>query len=354
METSLGAAHFAPEPTYLNTASMGLLPRKAAAVLREGVENAVTGRTTPDLGFPSVDGARAAFARLVGVDPGRVATSGAVAVHTGLIATSLPEGAEVLVADGDFSSLVNPFAVRPGIELRSVPLDALADAVRPGTALVAVSAVQSADGRVADLAAIREAARAHGARTLVDTTQAAGWFPVNAGDFDYTVTGSYKWLLCPRGVSFLTVPEDGGGLRPVFSGWTAGEDPWESTYGPVRRLARSARRFDESHALLAYLAAPHALAVIEETGTEAIRAHNLALAARCRAGLAELGYEPVPEPDSAIVAVPGLGHAEEVLTAADVHVAIRAGNLRAAFHLYNTAADVDRLLDVLSRVPART
>ncbi|MGW4565629.1 BTAD domain-containing putative transcriptional regulator, partial [Streptomyces sp. NPDC004561] len=26
----------------------------------------------------------------------------------------------------------------------------------------------------------------------------------------------------------------------------------------------------------------------------------------------------------------------------------RAGNLRASFHLYNTAADVDRLLDVLS------
>ncbi|MCC5034392.1 aminotransferase class V-fold PLP-dependent enzyme [Streptomyces sp. WAC 00631] len=353
METTLGGAHFAPKSTYLNTASMGLLPREAAAVLREGVDGTADGRPSPDLGFPSVDRARASFARLAGVDPGRVATSGAVAVHTGLIAGSLPEGAEVLVADGDFSSLVNPFAVRPDLKLRSVPLTALADEVRPGTALVAVSAVQSADGRVADLAAIRAAARAHGARTLVDATQALGWFPVDAGDFDYTVTGAYKWLLCPRGVSFLTVPEDGGGLRPVFSGWTAGEEPWESCYGPVRRLARSARRFDESHALLAYLAAPHALAVIEETGPEAIRAHNLALAERCRSGLAELGYEPVSEPGSAIVAVPGLGHAEEALTAADVHVAIRAGNLRAAFHLYNTAADVDRLLDVLSGLPAR-
>ncbi|NJQ02120.1 aminotransferase class V-fold PLP-dependent enzyme [Streptomyces zingiberis] len=353
METGPGGAHFAPSTTYLNTASMGLLPRAAVAVLRDAADGLAAGRPSPELGFPSVNATRESFARLAGVAPERVATSGAVAVHTGLIASSLPEGAEVLVADGDFSSLINPFALRPGLKLRSVELGDLAGAVRPGTALVAVSAVQSADGRIADLAAIREAARAHGARTLIDTTQSAGWLPLDAGAFDFTVTGGFKWLLAPRGVSFLTVPEDFGGLRPVFAGWTAGEDPWASTYGPVGELARTARRFDESHALLSYLAAPHCLAVIEETGPEVIRAHNLALAARFRAGLAELGHEPVDAPGSAIVAVPGLGHAEETLAAAEILVSVRAGNLRAAFHLYNTAADVDRLLDVLSALPAR-
>jgi len=44
----------------------------------------------------------------------------------------------------------------------------------PETALVALSAVQSADGRTGDLAAVRAAAAAHGARTLVDATHAAG------------------------------------------------------------------------------------------------------------------------------------------------------------------------------------
>jgi selenocysteine lyase/cysteine desulfurase len=36
------------------------------------------------------------------------------------------------------------------------------------------------------------------------------------------------------------------------------------------------------------------------------------------------------------------------LSAAGVEVSDRAGNLRAAFHLYNTPQDVDRLLDVLA------
>jgi selenocysteine lyase/cysteine desulfurase len=38
------------------------------------------------------------------------------------------------------------------------------------TTLVAVSAVQSADGRVADLDALHAASRATGARVLLDTT----------------------------------------------------------------------------------------------------------------------------------------------------------------------------------------
>ncbi|MFE1884462.1 aminotransferase, partial [Streptomyces diastatochromogenes] len=71
-------------------------------------------------------------------------------------------------------------------------------------------------------------------------------------------------------------------------------------------------------------------------------------AARFRAGLATLGPEPVPAPGSAIVSVPGLGGRQPGLSRAGIEVSDRAGNLRAAFHLFNTTADVDRLLDALS------
>src|SRR5690606_27109464 len=102
------------------------------------------------------------------------------------------------------------FHTRGDLKVRAVPLERLADSVRPGTALAAVSAVQSADGRIADLAALREAARAHGARTYVDFSQAAGWLPVTADLCDYSVTIAYKWLLGTHGAAFLVVPEDFG------------------------------------------------------------------------------------------------------------------------------------------------
>ncbi|MFI0819961.1 aminotransferase class V-fold PLP-dependent enzyme [Streptomyces sp. NPDC021098] len=345
---SLAGAEFAPQTTYLNTASGGLIPARSVAAVKAALDDAAAGGPYADVAFEAVEETRAAYARLVGVPARRVAAGASVAVYAGLIATSLPSGAEVLTTEGDFSSLVNPFAVRRDLTLRSAPLEELADAVRPDTALVAVSAVQSADGRIADLDAIRDAARAHGARTLVDLSQAVGWLPVSAGAADFTVAIGFKWLMCPRGTAFLTVPEDLGGLTPVFAGWVAGEQPWDSCYGPIAELARSARRYDESPSLFSYVGARHSLALLHELGTEAVRSHDLALADRYRAGITALGHSCRPAPGSAIVSVPGLGEAAPRLAKADVHVSARAGNLRAAFHLYNTAADVDRLLEALA------
>jgi selenocysteine lyase/cysteine desulfurase len=347
METfeTLVRTEFAPKNTYLNTASTGLLPARTVEAMQTALVAAAAGQPT-DM-FADVEAARASFARLTGVPGRRVAAGASVAVYTGLIAASLPEGAEVLIAEGDFSSVVNPFHMRADLKVRTVALEGIAESVRPGTALVAVSAAQSADGRIADLPAIREAARAHGARTYVDASQAAGWLDLDADAYDYVAAVAFKWLLCPRGVAFLVVPEDLGSLTPLFAGWVAGEEPWDSCYGPVAELAHSARRFDESPALFSYTGARRSLELLEELGVDTVRAHDLSLADRFRTGLHTLGQEPVPAPGSPIVSVPGLGHRQDELSGAGIEVSNRAGNLRAAFHLYNTPADVDRLLDVL-------
>jgi selenocysteine lyase/cysteine desulfurase len=347
MET-LGGAEFAPEMTYLNTSSCGLLPRRTVAAVKLLADELAAGRPAGAGDFSEVSAARRSFARLAGVDEERVAVGGSVSVHVGLIAASMPPGAEVLFPEGEYASVITPFTVRGDLKLRYAPLDGLAEAVRPGTALVAFSSVQSADGRIADLPAVRAAAAAHGARTLVDASQSAGWLPLDAGAWDFTVTGGFKFLLCPRGVSFLTVTEQAQEcVVPIHAGTFASEVLWGTTYGPVEELARSARRFDEPPAFISYHGAKQSLELLEEIGIDAVHAHDTALARRFRAGLTELGHEPVPG-DSAIVAVPGLGHRAPELARAGILVSDRAGNLRAAFHLYNSAADVARVLEVLS------
>ncbi|MFE2287190.1 aminotransferase class V-fold PLP-dependent enzyme [Streptomyces sp. NPDC059443] len=341
-------AEFAHSTTYLNTATCGVLPRVAVAEVRSLAEAAGAGIPAGFGDFGRVDRVRDAFARLVGVAPDRVAVGSAVATHVGLISAALPAGSEVLCPEGDFASVINPFVVRDDLKVRFAPLESIAEAVGPDTALVALSAVQSADGRTADLAAVRAATDAHGARMLVDATQAAGWLPFDASPYEYTVTAGYKWLLGARGVSYLTVSEEAQStLTPLHAGWVAAESMWDSTYGPMTELAHGARRFDESPAFLGYHAAEPSLALLERIGIEAVHAHDTALAARYRAGLARLGHEPVPG-DAPIVSVPGLADRQPALLAAGIATAARAGNLRASFHLYNTEADVDRLLDLLS------
>ncbi|WP_344013094.1 aminotransferase class V-fold PLP-dependent enzyme [Streptomyces thermospinosisporus] len=349
METfeSLVRAEFTPKNTFLNTASNALLPARTVTALERAARLRAEGGALDPL-FADVEACRAAYARLAGVPVERVAAGASVALFTSLVAASLPPGAEVLTAEDDFTSVLNPFHARGDLKVRAVPLERIAEAVRPGTALVAVSAAQSADGRIAGLDALREAARQHGARTYVDFSQAAGWLPVDGEAFDYSVTITFKWLLGPHGAAFLVVPEDFGDLVPVQAGWVAGERPWDSCYGPVAELARSARRFDSSPALFSYAGLRASLTLVEEIGVDTVRAHDLALADRFRAGLAELGHEPVPSPGSPIVSVPGLGRLQPELAKKGIAVSDRAGNLRASFHLYNTAADVDRLLDALS------
>lgn len=337
------------EAGYLNTATFGLAPARTTDALHQALDAWASGRPDVDGYEAAVAASRASYARITGVPVERVALASTVAGSVGLIAAQLPSGAEVVVAQSDFSSLVNPFAARPDLTLRIVPLESIAEAVRPSTALVAVSAAQSADGRVADLPAVRAAAAAHGARVLLDGTQSVGWLPVCADDYDYVICHGYKWLLSPHGACFLTVrPDAEPTLSPAFAGWYAGDDPWQSAYGPIAQLAPAARQFDARPAYLSFLGAARSLSLVEELTVEAIHTHDVALAARLRSGLTALGHAPVPG-DSAIVAVAGLpDSAPKRLTAAGIRFSSRAGNLRFALHLYNSPADVDTALAALS------
>lgn len=342
---SLVRAEFAAKNTYLNTASTGLLPVRAVTAMRTAVESAAAGDPT-DM-FGDVEASRAAFARLVGVPAGRVAAGASVAVYSGLIAASLPAGAEVLTAEGDFSSLVNPFHVRADLKVRSVPLERIAESVHPGTALVAVSAAQSADGRIADLPAIREAARMHGARTYVDASQAAGWLALDADAYDYTACVGFKWLVCPRGVAFLVVPEDLGGLPALFAGWVAGERPGTRVTAPSTNLPTphgGSTRARPSSPTRRPATPSNSLRNSAWTPSGPMTSPSPTASAPAWPRSAT----PRPSPGAPIVSVPGLGHRQGELSAAGIEVSDRAGNLRAAFHLYNTADDVDRLLAALS------
>jgi len=175
-------AEFDADVTYLDTATFGLPPRRSWAALQQALAQWRAGTADAVAYDLPLAAARASYVHLAGVDPCVVAVGSQVSVFAGLIAANLPDGREVLTATGDFTSILFPFYAQSGrgIRVREVPLDRIAECVTSRTTLVAVSAVQSADGRVADLDALHAASRATGARVLVDTTQAVGWLPVNA------------------------------------------------------------------------------------------------------------------------------------------------------------------------------
>jgi selenocysteine lyase/cysteine desulfurase len=336
---------FEPACVYVNTASIGLPPRRVVEALDEAIEWWRTGRAEAADYDALVDRARRRFASLVAVPPDRVAVGNQVSTFTGLVAAALPDDARVLAAEEDFTSVLFPFLAHAdrGVSVQTVPLERLVESIRPGVSLVAVSAVQSADGRLVPggLDALASAAAAHGCLTYVDATQAVGWLPFDAGRFDFVSCAAYKWLVSPRGTAFGVVrPERLEMVRPLFAGWYAGENPWTSIYGPPLRLAKTARRLDISPAWLAWAGSVPALDLLGEVGIAAIHRHDLGLANKLRERLG------LPQGDSAIVTVSADGGLER-LRAADIRASVRAGAVRLSFHLHNTESDVDTVARAL-------
>lgn len=332
---------------YLAACSMGLPTADTVAALTSDAKEWGAGNVSPLTYAATAERVRALYAQIAGVDADRVAIGSQVSVIAAMVAASVPDGAEVLCVDGDFSSMVFPFLAQEhrGVRVRHVPVAELADAITGNTWLVAFSLVQSATGDIADAEAIRAAARQHGTRTFCDTTQATGWLPVDASLYDATVCHSYKWLCAPRGAAFLTVSESfQDELRPVQTGWYAGDDIWSSCYGPELRLAPDARRFDVSPAWPAWVGAETALTLFAGVDIREVHDYDVGLGDALCAGL------DLPAAGRAIITWPDAdGDAVARLTAAGITASRRAGRARVGFHLWNDLDDVAAVLRALGR-----
>jgi selenocysteine lyase/cysteine desulfurase len=333
-------ADFAAGPRYLNTATVGIPPRAAVRAVRRCLDEWERGELDPYRFDDAVARSRTAYARIAGCAAADVGIVGQVSVASGMVARSLADGATVLCAREDFTSVLFPFLADQRLQVRLVPLDELLDHIDGSIDLVAVSAVQSSDGRVLDLDRLATVAAANGTHTYVDVTQGAGWLRLDAGRFDVTACGAYKWLCAPRGTGFVTVRRDATWVQPVHAGWYSSEHPWESIYEPPLRLAGDARRFNVSPAWFGYAGAAESLEALGRIGVEALGRHSVGLADRFRNALG------IEETTGAIVSM-ATPRGDE-LTADGFAIAGRAGKIRLSFYLYNTAADVDRAVAILS------
>jgi selenocysteine lyase/cysteine desulfurase len=314
----VSGAVFDVEPGYLNTASIGVPPRHVADAVTAAHERWRRGQDTSSDFNEVVETSRAAWGRIVGVPASSVACGATVSQFVSLVAQVMPSGARICVLDGEFTSVSLPF-VAAGHRIVSTVDEC---------DLVAVSVVQSADGAIADL----EALRASGKPVLLDVSQAAGWLPLSLAWADFVVGAAYKWLMAPRGAAWMAVrPDRMDFLSPLAANWySTGEN-----YGTELVLHSDARRFDLSPAWFAHVGAAVALPWVASLDLEAVRAHNVNLTDHLLAGLG------LPSNGSAIVSV-------DVPPVPGVVSSVRAGRSRFSCHLYNTVEDIDRVLKALT------
>jgi len=335
---------------YLDSATYGLPPRPTVDALRRALLDWQTGAATWEEDWePAGELCRQEIAPMLGAPPEEIALVPAVSVGIAPVAAALGAQDELVVPDDEFHSLLLPLlalAERRGARVRRVPFAEVADAVGPRTTLVATSHVRSNGGAVQDLDSVAARAAEVGARVVVDATHAAGLLPIDASrrGLDVVVAAAYKHLLCPRGVAFARIaPDAQRAYAPVSASWVS-VDP-RTFYGDgADRLAADARRFDVSLAWHAWVGAVESLRFLNTIPDEERRGWSVALASELAT---RLGLEPT---GSSFLGVPvrvTLGELAGRLAEADVAAAIRDGEVRVSFHVYNTPADVDYAAEVL-------
>jgi cysteine desulfurase/selenocysteine lyase len=378
---SLAPRHDFPlldDVTYLNAASMGLVPlpvqEQAAAFDRE---LALRGTTwfdeAQEVGV--LDRARTAAARLLNASPDSIAitTSATEALCQAAWWLRPARGTNIVSIDLEFPSVTYPWfrvAAETGAEVRLVQakddpaalsLDSIAAMVDDQTAVICVGHVQFATGHRFSLDELAHLAHAHNATVVIDATQSAGMVPIDvqASGVDMLVAGGYKWLGATFGAAICYLgPTLLERLDPPFVGWRSTVEPYALDAARMP-LAHSARRLEFS--TMSYgagVALGAAVEYILDLGIDRTLAHDLALATHLMDGLEQLGATMLTPRDiqsrAGIVTARFPGRdGEEVaarLNEAGVIVSPRFGSARFSTHVFNHREDVDHALSVVERV----
>lgn len=257
---------------------------------------------------------RSLFAGLAGVDEAPVSAHSSAAEAVATVARSLPPGS-IVVPDGEYRSVLFPLlaldqsrnpVIRVPATGPATGTQALAEAVREDTVLVAASDTLTSSGYRFDVTALSAAAHAAGARLLMDLTQSFGIlsYDLSASGIDHAVVHGYKWLLCPRGAAWMaSSPAALDQLDPLMPNWKSTKAPHGYFGGELGMLAAGAGRLDTSPAWFSWIGSIAALELMSRIPRGEVEAHCVGLARNWLADVANLGCAPVLEEQCSHIAV---------------------------------------------------
>lgn len=360
---------------YLNNCSLTPLPRSGRERIerfaREWTE--LGGRAWYDHWIGEYEALRDDIATVLGATRDEVAiepnvSAGLVGVASTLDFAKRPK---VVIADLDFPTDGHAFHavadrgarvefVRSPDRVR-VPLELFERAVDERTSAVCTGHVYFTTGWIQDVRALAEICHRKGAVLIVDAYQSIGAFPfdVHAAGVDYLVGGTLKWLMGGPGIAFLYARRDvADRARPSAVGWWGVMDPFAFD---VEHLAygTGARRFEYgTPAVAAIYAARAGLALLEQVGIATVRERHMLLSQRLVDGAVAQGWSVrcprVAGERTAIVTLehPDPSRAVETLRANGVICDYRPSLIRLSPHYFNTAAEIDRALELLAPLRA--
>jgi isopenicillin-N epimerase len=321
--------------------------------------------------------ARAALAAYIHTDPTDVVYVPNATTALNIVARSLPlqPGDEILTTNHEYGAMDRMWrfiARKTGAVYKqqtipvpvATPEDFVARfwaGVTPRTRVIFLSHITSPTALIFPVQEICQRARAAGILSIVDGAHTIGHIPldVQAIGADFYTSNLHKWLCCPKGSAFLYARREAQHLvEPLIVSWGyEAETPGESRF-------IDEQEWTGTRDIAAYLTTPVAIRFFEEHQWNEVRAqcHYLARLARARitaltglpplspdssAWYAQMVTLPLPECDAAQLKARLY---DEFRIEVPIIVWQNRPHIRISIHAYNTAEDVARLVDALSKI----
>lgn len=362
------------QATWLNNASTGPLPARTVRVLADfNQRRAELHRLEEHYYLDLLAKSRELAARMLNV-PARtiaLATNTSFGLNVAALALPFAPGDIVLVSDREFPANVYPWmALRSrgvSLEMAQVTGEGWPDEEYlvgrmsdPGVKAVAISLVQFSNGYRVDLGRLSHTAAATGTWLVVDAIQGLGQLPVDLAEtpVDILSCGGQKWLLSPWGSGFFHVRESLiEHLAPPLAGWMAyeGTDDFTQLTRYREELRCDARRFEVVTLPYQDFAGMNSsLELLLDLGMDAVREHVMALRRPVeewadRRGIALASPRDLHASGIICVMPPEPARCHQKLHEAGIHCSLREGSIRLSPHVYNTAEEMEKVIDVMER-----
>jgi selenocysteine lyase/cysteine desulfurase len=348
-------------------------PVKAAIelVLREGLETA----GPKSVWLDRVEQTRAKVARFLGASVDEIAFTKNTSESMNIAANALPlrAGDNVLMIHGDHPNNAYAFLnlQKKGVEVNFLPMTEVVNAesflphIDEKTRAISMSHVTFHAGHRFDIESIGALCAEKNLYFIVDVMQAIGVVPIDVKTIRaaFVGSGSHKGLLVPQGLGLLYWDKALQELEPTYLAAASLAEI------PADLIARSegltpaptARRFELGNFNLPAIHALGAsLDMIEQIGVQNIQNHCFDLGDHLIAQLDDLGVRLVGPRDRRhraphiyVIGLPAaewLGYFEQN----DVRVSPERDGIRVSFGMFNTIADVDRLIELIRRRGLKT
>jgi len=354
------SAHFpvTQNYTYLNTASCGLLSTSLVEWRHQHDVNLLEGGSLfRDLHKPHIREIRSTVARFFSTSEENVALVPNFSFGLNTLLDGLPGRQKVLLLKGDYPSINWPVENRD-FKVCYAEIDAhleqniekACEQHQPD--VLAFSVVQYISGIKINLDFLKELKARHPNLLLIaDGTQflGTGHFNFEESAIDVMGASSYKWMLSGYGNAFFMIKEK---VQERFTIRAIGFNSADAKFSKKNEIEFVGRMEPGHQDTLNYGSLMESIKFMEQLGMERIEKYLESLTAHAREEFEKLNLLDETALDrrnhSTIFNIKGDAALFHKLKENNIIASLRGKGIRVSFHFYNTEADLERLIAVIT------